>query len=548
MAEMTEVRRLLGTLAAMAVLVAGAASPAHADYTALCTGYDACAEAGYSHFGYKEASGKSYWLMYAGHNCTNYVAYRLIQNGMSESRPWSGSGMAYNWGRANPSKVDQTPKVGAVAWWDSYQWPMGESGHVSYVEKVVSSTEIWVSEDNWSGDFHWRKITKSGKGWPSGFIHFKDVRLTATKAPTVTGIAQVGETLSAKPGKWTPSGASFTYQWLADGAKIPAATSSSFTPGPDQTGKQLSVKVTARKTGHDAVSATSAKTAAVVGTFTLATAPVITGTPLRGETLSASPARWTPAPAKITFQWLADGMPVPGATEASFTLGAEHVGASMSVAVTASSPGFTDAVASSSPTVAIARATLERSGAPTVSGEARVGSKLKARAPSSTPKASASFQWLRDGRPISGATGSRYSVQKADLGKRLSVRVELTRTGYLAESLVSGATKKVKRGTAKVKVSGAKKISSSKSLTMKVKVSNAAIASPRGEVQLTLSGPRKITRTVTLAKKHSGTVSVALGRVPAGKYSVRASFRPSTAVAKYLKKSSSTKRALRVSR
>ena len=28
-----------------------------------------------------------YWRMYAGHNCTNYVAYRLIQTGMPDSRP-----------------------------------------------------------------------------------------------------------------------------------------------------------------------------------------------------------------------------------------------------------------------------------------------------------------------------------------------------------------------------------------------------------------------------------------------------------------------------
>ncbi len=48
-------------------------------------------------------------------------------------------------------------------------------GDVAYVERVVSPSEIYVSEDNWGGDFRWRKITRSGGRWPQGFIHLKDV-------------------------------------------------------------------------------------------------------------------------------------------------------------------------------------------------------------------------------------------------------------------------------------------------------------------------------------------------------------------------------------
>ena len=61
-----------------------------ASSTYLCTGYQGCEAAGYGNAGYRQASSTMYWRMYSGHNCTNYVAYRLIQSGMPDVRPWEG--------------------------------------------------------------------------------------------------------------------------------------------------------------------------------------------------------------------------------------------------------------------------------------------------------------------------------------------------------------------------------------------------------------------------------------------------------------------------
>ena len=89
--------RLVGLLVSLAVsLVVLPAVPAHGYSTYLCTGYVSCQDKGYSHAGYRTAGQQMWWRMYAGHNCTNYVAYRLVQNGMSPERPWSGSGNATN--------------------------------------------------------------------------------------------------------------------------------------------------------------------------------------------------------------------------------------------------------------------------------------------------------------------------------------------------------------------------------------------------------------------------------------------------------------------
>ncbi|MET1008202.1 MAG: CHAP domain-containing protein [Propionibacteriaceae bacterium] len=159
-------------LSAAAMLLVGGV-PAHAASSYLCKGYTSCAKKGYPNAGYAAANQNMYWRMTRGHNCTNYVAFRMVQNGMVNSRPWVGSGNALNWGPANKLRVDKTPVVGAVAWWRANVKGAGSLGHVAYIQQVVSADEIVVSEDNWGGNFDWRRI-KRASGWPSGFIHFKD--------------------------------------------------------------------------------------------------------------------------------------------------------------------------------------------------------------------------------------------------------------------------------------------------------------------------------------------------------------------------------------
>ncbi|MBW8731447.1 MAG: CHAP domain-containing protein, partial [Terrabacter sp.] len=158
---------LLGAVGAV-----GLAGPARsAEWIVLCTGYDPCQTAGYPNSGYKDNSATSYWRQSTGHNCTNYVAYRLVKNGLPNTKPATLSGNAYNWGPAFPSQTNDDPAVGSVAWWNT---SFSSTGHVAYVEKVVSADEILVSEDNWGGDFRWRKVTRAGGKWPNGFIHLRD--------------------------------------------------------------------------------------------------------------------------------------------------------------------------------------------------------------------------------------------------------------------------------------------------------------------------------------------------------------------------------------
>jgi surface antigen len=188
---------LLALLLALLTSVGLTAPASSAEWIVLCTGYDTCNAAGYSDSGYKAVSSTSYWRQTTGHNCTNYVAYRLVKNGMPNVRPASLSGNAYNWGPAFPTQTNNSPARGAIAWWDT---SYSATGHVAYVEKVISPSEILVSEDNWGGDFRWRRITLTGGRWPTGFIHLKDQGASAPTTDTSWQVAGPVRLLDTRTG------------------------------------------------------------------------------------------------------------------------------------------------------------------------------------------------------------------------------------------------------------------------------------------------------------------------------------------------------------
>jgi surface antigen len=248
-----------------------ARSPA---YTVLCTGYAGCGDEGKWNGGYAAVSDTMFWRMYAGHNCTNYAAYRMVHSGLPNVRPWSGPGNAEYWGTSVPDLTDSVPRVGAIAWWRANAGPAGSSGHVAYIQRVVSATEIVVSQDSWGGDFSWAKITDSDGYWPSGFIHFNDVKLRNIKKPTVSGTHKVGATLTAFPGTWKPKGVNFHfhYQWRANGARLAGATDKTFRLTAAQKGKRISVTTRATKLGYPKAYATSVRTTSIAPARARATA------------------------------------------------------------------------------------------------------------------------------------------------------------------------------------------------------------------------------------------------------------------------------------
>ncbi|MBD5786363.1 hypothetical protein IF650_09240 [Cellulosimicrobium terreum] len=260
-------------------------------------------------------------------------------------------------------------------------------------------------------------------------------------APRISGTAQVGKRLTVSAGTWVPK-ASASYQWRANGAAIKGATSSSYTLPASLRGKKITVTVTGRATGYSTRSVTSVATKAVAyGTFSALT-PRITGSARVGATLKATAGTWSPR-ASLSYQWRVNGAAIRGATRSTYTVKKTDHAKRVTVTVTGRATGYTTRSVTSRST-AIVLTTFAKTVAPRITGTVQVGKTLRATSGTWSPKASFSYQWRVNGRAVSGATRSTYTVRSGDKGKRISVTVTGRRSTYVTASRTSGSTAAVK--------------------------------------------------------------------------------------------------------
>ncbi|MHA7269701.1 CAP domain-containing protein [Arthrobacter sp. HLT1-20] len=257
----------------------------------------------------------------------------------------------------------------------------------------------------------------------------------AAPVPTVSGTGAVGSKLFASPGAWTTLTV-LNYQWLRSGTAIPGATASSLLLGPDDLNKSISVRVTGAKAGFTTVSMTSA--GVVVAGVLLAPVPTVSGAAVVGSTLAALSGTWTAGTA-LKYQWLRSGVAIPGATGSSLMLGPADLGKVMTVTVTGSLAGYSTE-SRSSPASAVVVAGVLLAPLPGISGAASVGSTLTVSPGIWTPGAALTYQWLRSGTPIPGATGASFLLSQADTGKAMTVAVTGSLAGYATAIRTSAAS------------------------------------------------------------------------------------------------------------
>ena len=386
-----------------------------------------------------------HWRMFAGHNCVNYVAWRLGINGVPEPKILMGN--ARDWA-ANAKKigvlVDTKPTVGAIGGWAG-------KNHLVYVEEVGPGYLI-TSEDNYPGYYPkgiYRKIkvTTGESAYPTQFLHFKDQLTSAV--PKTSGTTKVGSTLTAAAGAWRPLGVTLKYQWLRNGTVIPAATAPKFVLSTADLARNISVRVTGSKTGLKTLAATSAKTPAIaLGTLINSAAPRADGTTKVGSTLTALPGTWTPTAITYAYQWLRGRVAIPGAVKSTYVLTAADLGTRTSAKVTGTKAGYTPLIRTSAQSAVVALGTMINSVAPTVSGTPKVASTLTAVPGTWVPSGvKLGYQWFAGGAVVAGATARTFVPTPAQLAKTMAVRVTATKTGYQPLAKTSALTATVAPGT-----------------------------------------------------------------------------------------------------
>ena len=312
-----------------------------------------------------------------------------------------------------------------------------------------------------------------------------DENSPATGSPTISGTAQVGETLTADTSGISdpdgPANPTFAYQWIrSDGtndADISGATESTYTLVDSDQGSTIKVRVSFTDDAGNPESLTSAPTAPVapVPDDTEISVPIWSGTMTVG-------AFYTPTFGHISVlnphagslcpnSFILDGttytvgivesgedyltnlgvdreLPVSFALEVDGVLyeSSDASGASYSYAYlyTWSGTGTDWKVGRELSVSLVAREPVQnapRTGTTSICGTAEVGQTLTAH---TLGNAAFSYQWVRiDGTTetdIAGATGSTYALARADEGKTVKVRASFTGGDGNSQALTSAPT------------------------------------------------------------------------------------------------------------
>ena len=278
----------------------------------------------------------------------------------------------------------------------------------------------------------------------------------ATGGPTIDGTAQVRETLTALTNGITDADGltspTYSYQWIAANVEIAGATNSTYTLSDEDEGKAIKVKVSFTDDADHEETLTSAATGVVAAkpNSPATGAPVITGTAQVDETLTADTAGITDEDGltnvSYSYQWIAGGSDIDGATGSSYLLTTSEQGQTIQVKVTFTDDADNEESLTSAETLAVAaKPNTAAAGEPTISGTPQVEQTLTADTSAISDEdglgnVSYQYQWLADDAEIAGATGSTYILADADEGKTIRVRVTFNDDASNAESLTSMAT------------------------------------------------------------------------------------------------------------
>jgi len=253
--------------------------------------------------------------------------------------------------------------------------------------------------------------------------------------PTISGTNSVGNILTAAVSN-SDQQVSISYQWLRNGEDIAGATEHQYSVRLIDLGRSLSVRVSASKDLHSPTTRTSSPSiistvipnspclGVIDTTLTwlgTSSQPSIVGIPTFGQTVKGVNGSWASGTRYCVF-WIADGVPVPKATSATYKLQGSEVGKNVQYVVVGIDK-TSKRVGKISEPLLVTKAIFTNTKTPLVKGQARVGNKLTSSVSSWGSGTTYSYQWFRNSTEILGATASSYIPTASDVNATLSLKV-----------------------------------------------------------------------------------------------------------------------------
>ena len=229
------------------------------------------------------------------------------------------------------------------------------TGGVEYAVRVIATNDV--------GD---GPASTEAKGTPAGGVSEQTTETennAPTGLPTITGIPQVAQTLTADTAAIADEDGlddvSFSYQWIAGGSDIDGATGASYELTYSEQGQTVQVRVSFTDDRNNDETLTSAATDAVAAKAnTMATGlPTIGGTAQVGETLTADTSGISDedglSGVTYSYQWIAGGSDIEGATGSSYEITSSEQGQTIQVRVSFTDDRNNDETLTSLATVAV---------------------------------------------------------------------------------------------------------------------------------------------------------------------------------------------------
>ncbi len=355
--------------------------------------------------------------------------------------------------------VDQTLVAGSGSW-DvtpssiTYQWNRCSTTEITSCSQIsganTSALKLLPAD---GGNFIRVQVTALSAGGGttassaiSGRVLTKPA---ASVIPVITGVVQVGSTLTISNGTWiNVNSPTFTYKWqrcssleISSCADIPSAINTTYTLSNLDVASYIRGIVTVAATANNlAATSASEPTSQLISEPTLITSPTITGVAVTDEILTATSGSYNAFPAPtFTYQWqsctsqdIATCSPISGANQSTYTLLVGNVGKYLRVMVTATN-NLGGRISPSVLTGVVMPATVpNNSSLPVISGIVRDRQTLNVTPGSwsGNPVGVISYQWQRcsdrnqsDCTDLTGETRTSYKLTFNDVNKHLRVQV-----------------------------------------------------------------------------------------------------------------------------